>query len=144
MTVLMFVPRASHPGLDGQYLRPLSTYSSPSRSAITPMPAGLGKGTSKFAVPPGVPAGSLAVHPPRYSPEGSDVAALRNRSFCSSEPYHTTGMSPSPLHSTVHAKPGSTAQISSAARLMSTLDRPPPPYSSGIMHIAMPLLYPST
>src|SRR2546423_614704 len=105
---------------------------------MPPMPAGLGKGTSKLAVPPGVPAGSLAVHPPRYSPDGSEVAALGKRSFCSSEPYQTTGIWPRPLHRIVQAKPGSTAQISSAATTMSTFDRPPPPYSLGIMHIVIP------
>src|ERR1700704_5819131 len=139
MTELEAVPFASQPGLEGQYFRPFKTYSSPSRTAITPIPAGLGKGTSKLAVPPGVPGGSLAVHPPRYSPEGSEVAARRKRSFCSSEPYQTTGIRPRPLHRTVHANPGSTAQISSAARTMSMFERPPPPYSLGIMHIAIPL-----
>ena len=99
---------------------------------------------SKFAVPDGLPGGSLAVQPPRYSPVGSEVAARRNRSFCSSEPYHATGIRPSPLHSTVQAKPGSTTQISSAAITRSTQDTPPPPYSLGSMHIAMPALYAST
>src|SRR5919109_1166091 len=144
ITVLAFTPCASHPGLDGQYLRPLSTYVSPSRSAITPIPYGRGSGTSKFAVPPGVPAGSLAVHPARYSPAGSEVAARRKRSFCSSDPYHQTGINPSPLHSTVHAKPGSTTQISSAARTRSTFDMPPPPYSLGRKQKAKPRLYAST
>jgi hypothetical protein len=98
---------------------------------------------SKFAVPDGLPGGSLAVHPPRYSPVGSEVAARRKRSFCSSFPYQATGMSPRPLQRTVHAKPGSTTQISSAATTRSTQDTPPPPYSAGSMHIAMPALYDS-
>jgi hypothetical protein len=60
-TMLTFAPWPSQPAtLHGQYFRPLSTYSSPSSVAVTPMPTGLGSGASKFAVPPGEPAGSLA------------------------------------------------------------------------------------
>ncbi len=33
---------------------------------------------SKFAVPDGLPGGSLAVQPPRYSPVGSDVEVYAN------------------------------------------------------------------
>ncbi|MDQ1106140.1 hypothetical protein QE405_003424 [Nocardioides zeae] len=93
---------------------------------------------SKLAVPEGLPGGSLAVQPPRYSPVGSEVAAVRNLCFCSSFPYQAMGINPSPLHSTVQAKPGSTAQISSAAITRSTQEMPPPPYSAGSMLIAMP------
>jgi hypothetical protein len=60
-TMLALAPWPSHPAtLHGQYLRPLRTYSSPSSVAVTPMPTGAGSGASKFAVPPGDPAGSLA------------------------------------------------------------------------------------
>ena len=48
------------PTLHGQYLRPLMTYSSPSSRAVTCIPAPSIAGASKFAVPPGVPGGSLA------------------------------------------------------------------------------------
>ena len=59
-TMLALAPWPSQPAtLQGQYFRPLSTYSSPSSRAVTPMPVGLGSGVSKLAVPPGVPAGSL-------------------------------------------------------------------------------------
>ena len=59
-TMLTFAPCPSQPAtLQGQYLRPLRMYWSPSSSAVTPMPVGCGSGVSKFAVPPGVPAGSL-------------------------------------------------------------------------------------
>ena len=59
--MLVFAPLPSQPAtLHGQYLRPLITYSSPSRCAVTPMPTGDGSGASKLAVPPGDPAGSLA------------------------------------------------------------------------------------
>src|ERR671928_1793260 len=60
-TMLVFAPLPSQPAtLHGQYLRPLRTYESPSRVAVTPIPTGAGSGQSKFAVPPGEPAGSLA------------------------------------------------------------------------------------
>src|SRR3954447_2352102 len=48
------------PTLQGQYLRPLTTYTSPSSVAVTDMPAPFTAGASKFAVPPGEPGGSLA------------------------------------------------------------------------------------
>ncbi len=44
---------------------------------MTVIPAGAGIGVSKFAVPPGAPAGSLTAYPTMYSPVGSDVAARR-------------------------------------------------------------------
>ena len=72
------------------------------------------------------------------------MARRRKRSFCSSVPQYQTGMSPRPLTRIVQAKPGSTAQISSAARTTSTFDNPPPPYSFGSMQKAMPRLYAST
>src|SRR5215211_4365649 len=60
-TRFAFAPFPSQPPtLHGQYLRPLRTYESPSRVAVTPIPTGAGSGQSKFAVPPGEPAGSLA------------------------------------------------------------------------------------
>jgi hypothetical protein len=113
-------------------------------AVVTPMPTGCGSGASKLAVPPGVPVGSLTAYPTMYSLVGSDVAARRKRSFCSSVPQYQTGIRPSPLTRTVHAKPGSTAQISSAARMTSTLDSPPPPYSAGSMQNAISRLYAST
>src|ERR687885_1255976 len=77
-TRLAFAPWPSQPPtLHGQYLRPLSTYESPSRVAVTPIPTGAGRGQSKFAVPPGEPAGSLAAYPTMYSPVGSDDARRR-------------------------------------------------------------------
>jgi hypothetical protein len=140
-TMLTLAPSPSQPAtLQGQYFRPLRMYSSPSSSAVTPIPTGWGSGVSKFAVPPGSPAGSLTAYPTRYSPVGSEVAARRNLSFCSSVPQYQTGISPRPLTSTVQAKPGSTAQISSAARITSTFVSPPPPYSLGSMQNAIPRL----
>ena len=60
-TRFRFAPWLSQPPtLHGQYLRPLITYSSPSSVAVTPIPAPSIAGASKFAVPPGEPAGSLA------------------------------------------------------------------------------------
>src|SRR5919204_463221 len=61
-----------------------------------------------------------------------------------SVPQYQTGMRPSPFTSTVQAKPGSTAQSSSAAMITSTFESPPPPYSAGSMPNAIPRLYAST
>ncbi len=74
------------PTLHGQYLRPLMTYSSPSSRAITCIPAPSIAGASKFAVPPGVPGGSLAAYPTMNSPLWSAVAVPMNLFFCSSVP----------------------------------------------------------
>ena len=60
-TRFRFAPWLSQPPtLHGQYFLPFMTYSSPSSVAVTPMPAPPTAGASKFAVPPGEPAGSLA------------------------------------------------------------------------------------
>ena len=50
------------------------------------MPAPPPAGASKFAVPPGEPAGSLAAYPTMNSPLVSAVAAPMKRCFCSSVP----------------------------------------------------------
>src|SRR5260370_6848755 len=76
ITTLTSAPFGSHPPeLQGQYLRPLRTYSPLplSSSAVTPMPAGGALGWSKFAVPPGAPAGPPPVQPAKYSPLFSPV-----------------------------------------------------------------------
>src|ERR1700741_42378 len=71
-----FAPSPSQPPVVlGQYFRPLRTYSSPSRVAVRPIPAGAGSGTSKFAVPLWRPDGSETPYPATNSPDGSDVAA---------------------------------------------------------------------
>jgi hypothetical protein len=124
-------------------LRPLRMNLSPARFAIRPTPVGRGRSMSKFAVPLPLPGGSLAVHPPRKTPVGSEVAAPIKRDFCSSVPYQATGIRPRPLHSTVQANPGSTTQISSAAIVKSRQDLPSPPYSPGSIAMAIPALYAS-
>src|SRR6267142_467358 len=141
MTTLTSAPFRSHPPeLHGQYLRPLRTYSPLplSSSAVTPTPAGWALGWSKFAVPPGVPAGSLTVQPAKYSRFLSLVAAPIHLRFCSSLPYQATGMRPKPLTSRIVAKHGSTAVFSSATICRSTLLTLPPPYSLGRNPMAKP------
>src|SRR3954462_2577762 len=138
----MFVPRASQPGLDGQYLRPWSTKWSPSRSAITPMPAGLGRGTSKFAVPPGVPAASLAAQPPRYSPEGSDVASRRKRHLIlRAIPHHRHQPETVTQHGTRETRIDNTDFLCCDDEI--DIRHSPAAVLSGIMHIAMPFSYAS-
>ena len=142
-TTLRLAPRLSQPPeLEGQYFLPESTYSPRPRSsvAVTPMPTGCGSGWSNPAVPPGLPAGSLTAQPARYSPVGSLVASVSHLRFWSSSPNQTMGKSDRPLTRRMQAKPGSTAQTSSATIWRSTLPTPPPPYSSGMNPIARPSL----
>src|SRR5581483_6860697 len=128
-TVLTLAPFMSQPAaLDGQYLRPLITYSPFLRSAVTWIPA-LGSGWSKLAVPPGLPAGSETTQPARKLLVGSLHAMGSHFLFCCSEPCQTIGMRARPLTSRTQPKPGSTAPISSTAMRTSTLLSPPPPYS---------------
>src|SRR6516164_9782882 len=131
----------SHPpALHGQYLRPFSTYSPFISSAVRPMPTGDGCGASKFAVPPGRPPASLTTQPARYSPFASVQAGRSHFSFSASVPNQTTFIRPRPLTRMVVAKPGSTAQISSATSWRSRLLTLPPPYSLGRNPMANPRL----
>src|ERR1700733_3429992 len=122
--------KSQPPALQGQRLRPFRMYSPFFLScfAVRAIPAGWDAAPSKLAVPPGVPAGSLTVQPARYSPRGSLVAGTRHFCFRPPDANQTTGINANPLTSSIVAKPGSTAQISSQTTCRSTLDIPPPPY----------------
>src|SRR6516164_2066411 len=128
------------PALQGQYFRPLSTYSWFTSSAVSPIPTGEGCGASKLAVPPGRPAASLTTQPARYSPLGSVQAGRSHFSFSAAVPNHTTFIRPRPFTRIVVANPGSTAQTSSATSCRSRLLTLLPPYSFGKKPIAKPRL----